>query len=342
MKGHLELLLMLAALSPVLAGDAPPQPVQVRRVDLATNAIPVEAAGVLAHMAEVNLSFPAGGVVKAVLVRAGDRVRKGEMLARLDLDEIEARLAQARAAAEQARRDADRGRALYASRTIGAEEWENIQTAQLQAAAALQAAEFQRRYAVVEAPSDGQVLRRLAEPNQIVAAGQPILGFAADHEGWLIRIALAERDLMRIQVGDQASIAPAARPEERFTARVAHIAAGSDERTGTTEVELVPEAVPAGLRSGFVVHAVIQPAPVAPRARVPASALVEGQGDQASVFIVDAATGQAHRENVRIEAIHGEYAYLAQTLPAEAEVVIRGAESLREGAAAQIQPGHMP
>ncbi len=308
-------------------------PVRTAPVEIVAEALPVEAAGILSRKAEVTLSFPTPGVLAEVPVRAGDEVRRGRTLARLDPREIEARLAQAEAAAEKARRDEERAGALHASGAIGDEEYEHLQTARRQAVAALQAAEFVRRYAVIEAPAAGRVVRRMAEPNQTVAAGQPILGFAADEEGWLVRAALSGRDVLRVRVGDRAVLRAAARPDEPFAATVTHIAAGSDERTRATEIELTPDAAPDALRSGFIVHAAIQPAPVAPRPRVPASALVEGDGREAGLFVLEADGTRVRRVTVRVESLHGEHAYLSTPLPPDTRVVTRGAEFVRDGGA---------
>ena len=322
------LLAALAAWDAVHA-ETPATPVQVEPVAWCSNAIPVRATGVLALRSELDLAFPAAGVLQAVNVRAGDTVRKGATLAQLDLDDLDARVAQARATAEQARRDAARSRTLRESRVIGAEEDENAQTALARAEAALQSALFLRRYAVIEAPNDGRVIRRIAEPGQMVDAGQPILRFAMDN-GWLVRVALADREVTRLHIGDRAWIETTAAPGAPVPAVVTQIAAGSDPRTRTTEVELTPETAPDHFRSGFIVHVTLHPQPVPARPRVPLAALVEGQGRTAAVFVaVSDATAQRHE--VEVEAIDGTHAYLRTPLPEGAPLVTRGAEFLRDG-----------
>lgn len=321
---------------------AVPVAVSVAAVEFTGEAIPVEAPGILARKDEVTLAFPTEGIVAEVLVRAGDTVRKGQALARLDVEAIDARAARAKAAADQAKRDAERAQTLFASQTIGRDEYEALQTAQEVADADLRTALFLQRYATIDAPGDGRILRRLAEPNQTVAAGQPILAFAADDAGWLVRVGLAERDLVRVAPGDTATITASAAPDKPFEAVITQIAAGSDTRTRTTEVELTPRAVPPGLRSGFVVHASIRPAADGRQPRVPASALIEGRDRSASVFVVDPASGLARRAIVTVVALHGTYAYLGPGLAEGDRVVVRGAEFVRDGSPLRIHEDAAP
>lgn len=321
---------MLAFAWSVTAAAQPPVPVEVAPVEWCDRDAPVQAPGMLARKTEVNLAFPVEGILRTLSVRAGDRVKKGAELAALDLDDIDARLARAQAAEEKARRDAERSRTLFAQGVIGEEERDNAQTALALAEAGLKSARFLRRHAIIEAPADGVILRRLAEPDQTVAAGQPILGFAAD-DGWLVRIGLSERDLLRVRAGDRARVTPASRPDLAFDAVVSHIAATADARTRATEVELMPESVPDALRSGFMVHVEVTPQPVAARPKVPVSALVEGRGRLASVFLAEE-DQRARRVDVEIERIEGSAAYVRGELPAGARVITRGAEFLRDGA----------
>ena len=340
MKTTLSLLFAVAAWTAVRA-EQPAIPVRAEPVRWCSNAIPVRATGVLAQQSELDLAFPVAGVLQTVNVRAGDTVRKGDALAQLDLDDLDARVAQARATAEQARRDATRSRALRDSRVIGAEEDENAQTALARAEAALQSALFLRRYAVIEAPADGRVLRRIAEPGQMVDAGQPIVRFATE-TGWLVRAALADRDVVRLQTGDRAQIESAAAPGAPVEARITQIAAGSDARTRTTEVELTPGSAPDHFRSGFIVHVTLHPQPVPPRPRIPLTALVEGQGHTATVFIVAGAGDLAQRQAVEVESIDGDHAYLRTPLPPDARLVTRGAEFLRDGARIRVEEKAAP
>ena len=72
----------------------------------------VTASGVLGAKEEVPLGFKIGGVVRSILANAGDLVRAGQLLASLELPEIEGGVAKAEAALAQAERDLTRAEAL--------------------------------------------------------------------------------------------------------------------------------------------------------------------------------------------------------------------------------------
>jgi len=318
--------------APAASGEPAPLAVEVSPVTLTTDAVPVDVTGVLSRRVESTLSFKTGGVIAAVPVRVGDRVARGQILATLRLDEIEAQVAQARTAAEKARRDQTRVAALHADRVATLENLQDARSALEVAEATLRAAEFNRTHSVIVAPVDGRILRRLAEPEELAGPGRPILAFAGDDSGWIAKVGVTERDVLRLHLGDRATLKG---PDGlTLTASVAQIAEGSDAATRTVEIELAVEgSVPAGLRSGFIVDARIAPQPVPARAAVPLSAVVEGRGRTAYVFVLAADGRSVRRQEVGIEAIHEDRAYLRSALPAGTRLVTTGAEFLSDGRA---------
>src|SRR5437899_1732352 len=140
-----------------------------------------------------------------------------------------------------------RGRAGVA--TLG--QVQNAQTGRDVAAAELETATFNRRYAVIVAPAAGVILRRNAEPGQLVQSGTAILVFGSRSRGVVLRAALADRDVVRLQRGDRAAVHFDALPDEVLQGTVTEIAAAADPLTGTYRVEVtLPRA--ARLTSGLV------------------------------------------------------------------------------------------
>lgn len=324
---------------PVQVASTPP-PLVVRTVPVAYSdrAVPVRATGLLSRKAEADLSFKVGGMIEAVLVRAGDEVKRGQELARLRFDEIDAQVAQAASVVEKARRDLARVEKLTAGRVATLENLQDARTAVDLAAAQLRIAEFNRKYAVVVAPDDGRILRRLAEPNEWVTAGKEILAFASDVEGWLVRAGLADADAARIRIGDRVTVTHAGPESGPVAGRVTHISESADATTRTTPVEIQLEEVPRGVRSGVVVVATIQPGAVAARPVVPAAVLVEGEARTASVFLLDEAARTVKRVAVEIETIEGDNVYLRTALPRGQRIVSGGAEYLRDGSEVTLKP----
>jgi len=311
-----------AALAPLVVEAAP--------VEFTAEPVPVEIPGVLSRRAEATLSFKTGGLVASVAVRAGDPVKAGQVLASLRLDEIDAQVSAARTALDKAQRDAVRVAALHADRVATLENLQDSQSAVDVAAASLRAAEFNREHSVITAPADGRVLRRLAEPDEIVAAGHAILGFAADADGWLVRAGVPEAEVVRLHPGDAATVAVDGQPP--VPATLTQIAEAADTGTRTVEVEVQPAGpVAPGQRSGFIVRVSLRPQPGAVRAAVPLAAVVEGRARQAFLYLLSADGKTVRRQSVEIEAIDGPRAYLRTTLAAGTRVVTSGAEFLTDG-----------
>ncbi|MBI2510898.1 MAG: efflux RND transporter periplasmic adaptor subunit [Opitutae bacterium] len=317
------------------AAALPPLVVEVAPVAITTEAVPIDVTGVLSRRVESTLAFKTGGVIATVAVRAGDRVTRGQSLATLRLDEIDAAVAQARTALEKTRRDLARVEALHADRVATLENLQDARSAVEVAAATLRAAEFNREHSVVVAPADGRILRRTAEPDELAAPGRPILAFAADDGGWVAKVGVTERDVLRLHVGDRAELVSA--DGATLPAVIAQIAEGADPATRTIEVELaLDSAAPAGVRSGFIVNARLHPQLVAARPVVPLGAIVEGHARQAHVFTLAADGRNVRRQPVEIEAIHDDRAYLRTPLPAGTRVVTTGAEFLSDGRTVSI------
>jgi RND family efflux transporter MFP subunit len=329
------------------AGCAKPAPPVARNASVSVSAAPatysdqarpVRATGLLARVNEAELAFKIGGVVEAVAVRAGDRVKQGEELARLRLDEIDAQVAQAASLVAKAKRDLARVEKLAADRVATEENLQDARTALEVAAAQARIAEFNRRYAVVVAPAAGRILQRLAEPDELVAPGRPVLRFAAEGGGWLVRAGLPEGDVARLRVGDRAEVAAADTPGATVEAEVTQIAEATDPATRTVPVELRLSAAPAGARSGSVAVVSIRPRAVAPRAVVPAAAIVEGDARGASIFVLGEGETKVRRLPVLVEALDGDSVYLRTDLPRNLRVVNRGAEFLRDGLEVNVVP----
>lgn len=307
---------MVVALAPVEYSDA---------------AVPVRVPGVLSRQEEPELAFKIGGVVEEVLVRTGEAVKKDQVLARLRLDEIEAQLTQARSALAKAERDFARVERLQANAVATLEDLQDARTGVDVAAAQMRIAEFNRRYAVITAPADGQILRRLVEPNEIVAPGKAVLGFAADDSGWLVRAGVADADLARLQPGDRAEVTLSHAAEMTLPGAITRIAGAANSSTRTTEVEILLAQPPTAARSGVAVAVTLWPRPVTPRPVVPASVLIEGEGGVASVFVVRSGQDVALRQKVEVEALDGAKAYLRTALSPDLRLVVRGGEYLRDG-----------
>ena len=336
-----------AALSLALAGcgngsePAPARaaaPVRVAAVEQAPAAESLRAVGVLAPADEVRLAFKIGGVIQSIAVEQGAPVQEGQLLATLAQDEVAAKVAEARAIAEQAARDLERGKALLADEVATREQVETLATANQVAQAQLRSALFNARHARIEAPADGIVLRKLAEPDEQVAAGQPVLVVGKTSGGWIVRASLADRDVVRVSTGDAAEVTLDAYPDRRFPAEVVEIAAAADPLTGTYEMKVSVDPAGARFVQGLVAKVTVVGPEAGSVAVVPVTSLLEADGGLATVFVV-ARGNVARKVSVRTGRLLGERIEVVAGLDLGDRVVTEGAAWLNDNDPVRILGG---
>jgi multidrug efflux system membrane fusion protein len=279
---------------------------------------PIHTHGRISSKEEVKLSFKIGGIIRNISVDEGQAVKKGQLLARLDLSEIESQVQQARSAFEKAQRDLERAEDLHKEKAVTLEQLQNVKTAFQVAQSQLQAAEFNLRYAEIHAPSEGRILKRLMEENEMVSAGMP------------------DRDLVRLSLSDPAIVRFDAYPGEPFEAHVSEIVESADPMTGTYEVELKVDARDKKLVSGFVAQVDIIPSSVQMYAIIPIEAMVEAEGQEGSVFTVDEATQKARKIPMTIGFLFDDKVAVASGLEGISQVVTEGAPYLIDGTHVKI------
>ena len=316
-------------------GDAPSElrPVTVAATVSAALADGMRTVGLLTPKDEARLGFKVNGVIEAIRVEEGATVKAGQLLALLQQTEVDAVVEQARQAASKANRDLGRGQALYADGVATQEQLEDLTTAAHVTAASLRTAEFNARYARIEAPSDGVVLRKLADAHELVQAGQPVLVVGGSARGWIVRTGLADRDVVRVRVGDEAQVRFDAWPDRAFTGRISNISAAADPGNGTFAVEVRVEPGTEPFVQGLVAKVGFMPKVAAAFATpvVPVEALLEANGVDASVFVVDLATHRARRVAVRIGRLSDTRVEVLDGLRVGDQVVVAGAAFLADG-----------
>jgi RND family efflux transporter MFP subunit len=175
----------------------------------------IEAAGIAQPVQRAVLATRLMGSVVSVRVQEGERVRRDQLLARVDAREIEARGAQVRARiaeAEAIHQDAvtqaERFRALYADEAATKAQLEAAETGLERAEAGLRAArageaevEAAGAYADIRAPFAGTVVQRSVDPGAFVAPGQPIVTL---EDGSRLRVSVTVAPLVarRLRPGD--------------------------------------------------------------------------------------------------------------------------------------------
>ncbi|HEV7605915.1 MAG TPA: efflux RND transporter periplasmic adaptor subunit [Steroidobacteraceae bacterium] len=314
---------------------AQPTPVRVQHASKGPAVPPIDTNGIVVTKHEMRLSFKMGGVVRRIYVQEGDVVKKGQRLAEIELTEVGAQVEQVRQMADKAERDLKRGENLYADQVISLEQLQDLRTQAAMAGAQYKSAQFNLGYSVISAPRDGMVMRKLVEEREVVPAGAPVLLLGESDRGYVVRAALADREIVNVKLGDKGEIRMDAFPGQSMSGTIVEIASAADERSGMFPIEVHFDAPPPRLVSGLVARLRLAPTSEAPPLTyVPIAALVEGDGNRASVFVIDG--GKAQRRDVRVAFITADSIALESGLASGEAVVTDGALFLENGEPVEI------
>ena len=171
-----------ADLTPPTLTDAPSARVEVATVSLIPAVRRLEMPGEVKASADANLAAPLGGFVEDVLVKEGQSVRRGQLLARVDVASREAQLRVAEAQAAQAKAELDRAIALADG--LSGQARLNVETQAKIAEAQVELARINLRRAMIVAPFAGKIAKvnvEEGEVHQILAGGGVALDPGADH-----------------------------------------------------------------------------------------------------------------------------------------------------------------
>ncbi len=263
-------------------------PVAIQKLVPVKDPIPIESSGILGSQEEIKLSFKIGGIIQHIQAEEGQFVRKGQMLAALNMVEINAQVNQAKNALNKAQRDLVRAENLFSDSVITLEQLQDLKTVSEVAKSDLEIAEFNQQYAQILAPENGKILHRFAEEGELVNGGIPVFLFgSASQQGYVMRIGIADKDIVRIQYGDSAQIEFDAYPHQKFAAHVSEVAETSDPATGAFEIELTLGHTDRIIKNGFIGRVKVFPSVQDPYYRIAMSALVSGKNNNARIFVLN-------------------------------------------------------
>jgi RND family efflux transporter MFP subunit len=308
--------------------------------------------GVVTSRVVGDLGFRVAGKIVERLVDTGQTVRRGQPLMRLDavdldlaLDAQAAGVEAARARAVQARADELRLRGLVEQGAVSAQARDQAIAGAESAQALLDAALAQQQvarnatgYTLLMADSDGVVVDTLAEPGQVVRAGEPVVRLArAGAREALVNLP----ESVRPAVGSAATATLHSLPGARFTARLRQLSDAADPRSRTFEARYLLDGAAAQAPLGSTVTLSLDGAVPRDQVRVPIAALHDAGRGPGVWVIADAAdqgsaAGVVHFRPVTVARLGQDSASISDGLQVGERIVALGAHLLREGVAVRI------
>ncbi len=287
----------------------------------------ISATGTLAARREMPVGIAGeGGMIARVLVEPGDWVVAGQILATIERSVQEQQARQLRASIALAQAELDRALSLQSRGFVSKADIDR-KTATRDIARA-QYGEIIARIGRLDirAPAAGLVLERKAEPGQVVSPGSGTL-FRLAKSGEIELLArLAESDLIRLSVGNRASVTPVG-SDRSFNGEVWQVAPVIDPQTrqGIARIALSydPQLRPGGFAAARLV------AGMAALPLVPESA-VQGDEQASFVYIIDA-DNKAQRRAIKIGAVTDRGIAVTEGLNGTEQVVVLAGAFLNPG-----------
>ncbi len=261
-------------------------PVRLATVETKKMVMPVFASGLMFSETQAILSFKTGGIIQQIYVDEGELIRKGQLLATLDLTEINAQVSQADQAVKKAKRDLDRIKSLYEDEAATLENVQDLTTVYNVSKDRHQIARFNQQFSEIRATSDGRVVKKMKNQGELVGPGVPIFYINdTSQDQWKLEVGVADKDWARLSTGDKAEIKLDAYPDYNFEGTVFRMAEGADPSNGSYLVELQLFPGDKKIAAGLFGEAKIIPSKQNTYQVIPIEALVEGFGNQGYVFI---------------------------------------------------------
>lgn len=337
----------------------------------ATNAVAalLHASGYVVAQRQADVASKATGRLMALYVGPGDRVRSGQVLAKIESADMTARLhhaqagvavaqaavAQARAAADEARLDFERKQGLRDANLVSQSEFDlatarhaTAQAGVASAQAQIQAAEAAARSAdveldntVIRAPFDGTVLTKNADVGEIVApfgssaTARAAVVRIADMRSLMVEADVSERHLDQVKVGSPCEITLDAYPQQRYRGVVATIVPTADRAKATVLTKIRFENLDdrvlpeMSAKVAFLSGEPSAPPTDAPRIAVPAGAITERHGNKAVFLVRD---NRAVRTTVETGVSGNGLIHVRGAVASGDRVVINPPEQLVDGA----------
>ena len=282
------------------------------------------------------------GEIRQVLADEGERVRAGQVLARLDGDRLRLEVALNEATMRKLERDYNRNLELQQKGLVSATAIDNLKYELEAAKANWELAKLQLSYCDIRSPIDGTVTQRLdvvkvgntvTPVGGVIESGESSLFVVEDLDTLMLRVNVPERELAKLSVGQVAQLTFDAVPNHVFEGRISLISPYVSAETATFTVRIHVTKTDGLLRPGMFARVAIVYERKPDALQIPRTALLDGDGPP-KVFVVK--DGKALERAVKLGLSNGAWIEVTDGLKDGEQVVVVGQGAVKPGAAVRV------
>ncbi len=313
-------------------------PVKIIPIKVDSGSRTITASGRMTTEQTANLSFKVGGVIDRILVKEGDYVKKGQLLAALKSNEITSQVQQAQLGLEKARRDYERADNLFKDSVATLEQLQNAKTAFELSKQQLDQVVFNQQYASIHAPADGFIALKNASIGELASPGIPVLimNVSSSSSQWILTAGISDTDWAAIETGNHATVKIDAFPAEIFKGTVTKKSLAADPASGSFKIEIRVDCRSSKPAAGMFGIASITPSGSLVGYEIPYDALLEANGKKGYVFVSnDKKT--VKRVEVILESINNNTVTISDGLKGYKYMVISGSPYLNDSSAIEVK-----
>mgnify|MGYP005754013909 CR=1 FL=1 len=310
------------------------QPIPVEVVPVSRRDIEASYAGTASLEApeEAQVVAKTSGVLLQLFTEEGQRVKAGDVLARIDPDRARLEVARAEATLRKLEAEFNRSRELFERKLVAADAHERLRFDVETQRAAWNLAKLELSYTNVVAPISGVVAQRMVKNGNLIQLNQAMFRIV-NTERLEAVLNVPERELGKLEKGLAVSLAVDALPGRRFDGVIDRISPVIDSATGTFRTTATFDADGGLLKPGMFGRIQVIYDRRAETLAVPRVALLEEAADPA-VFVVN--EDKVVRTPITLGYINGEFAEVLAGLSEGDQVVTAGKVAVRDGSKVQI------
>ncbi len=276
---------------------------------------------------DVVLSAERGGRVEWVGPREGQRVGKGEVIAKIDLSALDAALRKAQASHKLAGEQYERRRQLYEQSFISREELDRTETELRLANASLDEAQVAYSQGMVRSPIEGVLNKLHVDPGEFVGQGQPVAE-VVNTDSIDVVLGVPELDVRHLSKGQPVLVSVDAYPGQAWDGEVIFLAYKANPSTRTFRAKVSVANKDGRIRPGMIARAQLLRRIIPDALAVPLFAL-QDKGGERLVYVEE--NGVAKARIVRLGVIEAERIQVVEGLKAGERLIVSGQSMIEEG-----------